>query len=1156
MSELTRYHSYAFDTDGDEEESVPAESGDGDETPAAAASGGDSDEAPVTYEGDSDNASAVPEEPKRKKHRCCLATFITALVLVLVLCGGILGGAYFAWDRFLGEPTQMNLFQGLGVLSNIYKADDSVVTAPYSEKDLDDFYDRILDSLCMRVDRQYDLDLPAIVVDILNGSGAENADGSPDTAAALAALNGGVSPYAAQEEQSQAAENQTTGSNELDKLLQELKFDWAELEYPTDKTGDVDISGPQLAAFIDDVMRAAFAGADSLVQMQEEWHVDFAQAVSVSQVIVSASDEVNQADTKVSATIKICLRDAVKGVAQKFDGIAAFGIKAAALLLPKEIYFTAEVYPCAQDGRAGVVINSTSADDMEKMLRIVDAVLGLTGSEFNTGDFLTQINATVYNAVQSVNNLVNIRFVSDLINAKPIGALISAMGLQLTPLEFFQIVRYVAAPDHYMDRDEDGKVIGFEEEEYSSADLKQMLKEDFGLIIKGEEDKDDPEVPGVYIDDNNLYMSMKDIFSGTDAIIDNIAFGPVAEREPDSITPTVSYESLGALMRSYLKSDEATGVIHEYGFKLLSIGHPEVRESDSVYITAKFEFDMRATLRNKYPSLFDEGSLFYNLINQLLPSAVYLTADIEISAATSGEMNTDIVFNDAENNTEALLTSMCNLLVGLGGGENISEELGYDAVCNTLSQAITSVLAAKDEEGNPTGIGKFIAKIDEKGVHLENVYSLMYSVTYEDKLAEGTEAEDKVEKADFTDAVRNIYLLDKKEAKGQLTADNNGMDESAFLGSAYRPQQELSGFDFTGIFEGTGELKLYDVLLADIIISREHAVTQGGEGEAPGGEGETPGGEGETPGGEGENPGGETGEGETGGEAGEPEQDTRNNLAASLGLSADVEYGKDYWIEQLVMLGVNTGTGADAQQKSVEQEIFDSFKDKYNAWRTARGMQEKNAPDELLAITATLASSALAENNAAFKLLPQYFTVTIIMDLSMTEDDREALKDATINQVAGYTNDLGEEVPPEERFAALFSVAVFINDMSGENMETLGKVLAADPGSAGLADTVFGEDLNNKIRRFLLSFALHENATDEAAGTIDPIPDIGLYTVLACSDMERTDNVPQPVQPDPDAPAPDPETPVFDTQPRAGVGMFVIDVAELALAVRLDMGWT
>ena len=92
MSELTRYHSYAFDTDGDEEESVPAESGDGDETPAAAASGGDSDEAPVTYEGDSDNASAVPEEPKRKKHRCCLATFITALVLVLVLCGGILGG--------------------------------------------------------------------------------------------------------------------------------------------------------------------------------------------------------------------------------------------------------------------------------------------------------------------------------------------------------------------------------------------------------------------------------------------------------------------------------------------------------------------------------------------------------------------------------------------------------------------------------------------------------------------------------------------------------------------------------------------------------------------------------------------------------------------------------------------------------------------------------------------------------------------------------------------------------------------------------------------------------------------------------------------------------------------------------------------------------
>lgn len=108
MSELTRYP-YLYDvSEGDDDESAVS-GGDSDEE--VSVHGGDSDES-VAYDGDSDKASSVPEAPKRKKHRCCLSAFITALVLVLVLCGGILGGAYFAWDKFLGESTQMNLFQG------------------------------------------------------------------------------------------------------------------------------------------------------------------------------------------------------------------------------------------------------------------------------------------------------------------------------------------------------------------------------------------------------------------------------------------------------------------------------------------------------------------------------------------------------------------------------------------------------------------------------------------------------------------------------------------------------------------------------------------------------------------------------------------------------------------------------------------------------------------------------------------------------------------------------------------------------------------------------------------------------------------------------------------------------------------------------------
>ena len=92
MSELTRYP-YFFETaegddddkvviGGDSDEESAVHGGDADEE--SIVKGGDSDET-VTYEGDSDTSAPVPDVPKRKKHRCCLAFFITALVLVLVL---------------------------------------------------------------------------------------------------------------------------------------------------------------------------------------------------------------------------------------------------------------------------------------------------------------------------------------------------------------------------------------------------------------------------------------------------------------------------------------------------------------------------------------------------------------------------------------------------------------------------------------------------------------------------------------------------------------------------------------------------------------------------------------------------------------------------------------------------------------------------------------------------------------------------------------------------------------------------------------------------------------------------------------------------------------------------------------------------------------
>ena len=1133
MSELTRYP-YFFETaegddddkvviGGDSDEESAVHGGDADEE--STVKGGDSDET-VTYEGDSDTSAPVPDVPKRKKHRCCLAFFITALVLVLVLCGGILGGAYFAWDKFLGESTQMNVFEGLGVLSNLYKAKDSVVTAPYGEKDLDDFYERVLDALCMTTNDGYELDIPQIVVDEMNGGE------QTDVEEALTEMNGGVSPYAAAEENATAGENQTTGNNELDELLNNLKFDWASLEEVTPKTGEVDLSGPQIAAFLNEVLQSVFTGVDSALQMQGEWHVNFSEVVELSQVVISAGDTINQEDVCVSATIKIKLRDAIKSVAQKFDGIAAFGIKAAAVLLPKEIYFSASVYPCARDGRAGVVVNSTSAEDMDKMLRIVDGVLALTGSESRSGDFLTQINTTVYNALQSVSALIPVNFVSDVINTKPIGAMLSVMGLDLTPQEFFEIVRYVAAPDHYMDdANKDGQIDGFEYvETYTSQGLKETLRRDFGLNVK---DENDPELPGVYIDDNNLYTSLNDLLFGTDEIIDNINFALVADNDDITANSTslVDYPSMAAVMRSYLVSDKASGIIADYGFKLLSLEYNEELSelNGTVFVTAKFSLDIRSSLAHSNPDLFDENGLFHNLITQLIPSNVFLTADIEISEATQGNMRTDIVFNDAEYNTPELLDSMCRLLVGLGAGEELANDLSYDSVCSTLTTAITDVFAATDENGEPAGISKYVRGFDSDGLKLASVYALMYSVSYEEKLPEGAEA--AVQPEAFADAVKHIYLFEENIADGNVTVNNKVISESGFLGRNYRPDSE-NALDLQKLLvdallpnpTGTNVVAdIKDVTLADVIIAREHQLAAGpeeGEGEqARAGE---------------EQPGG--------GEEGA--QDARNNLAASLGLSADVKYGEHYWIEQLIMLGSD---GVDGAQ---EQKVFDSFKEKYNAWRVMNGMEEKTSPEELMVVTVTLASSALEDNNAVFKLLPEYFTITIIMDLSLTKEQRTALKKASITDMFGSEDGT---IPANEDLQDVFGVAVFINDMDAEDIGVLAQVLAVDPQTANLAQTIFGTDLNGKVRRFLLSFALHEQ-NEEAA---DPIPDIAMYKALACSDVLSTNaNANAQALADTaenagtDTGVQEPE---YDTTEREGLGKLAINVTEFAAACSIDL---
>ena len=165
-------------------------------------------------------------------------------------------------------------------------------------------------------------------------------------------------------------------------------------------------------------------------------------------------------------------------------------------------------------------------------------------------------------------------------------------------------------------------------------------------------------------------------------------------------------------------------------------------------------------------------------------------------------------------------------------------------------------------------------------------------------------------------------------------------------------------------------------------------------------------------------------------------------------------------------------------------------------------MQPKNDRGGLFIVTATLSVSALgsfSEDNPVFKLLPERFTVTMIMDINLSDDQKAALKMAKLEDIIGIVDENGTVIrPPKKEFESLFSVAVFINDMDWTDYNNISKILSQIPATREMAESIFGTDFNAQLREFLLRFALYENdETNE-----NDIPDIPLYYVFICSDID------------------------------------------------------
>lgn len=713
-------------------------------------------------------------DPQRRVHRYhgpgVGLLVCVMLLLVVIACVGC-GSALWAWDRYAYPYVNLSLPEAFSLASEMYEVDpDKVVTNPYDpEADLDSFYASFKEGMYLSAD--CDITIADIVNAVMpsEGEGEESRVGDD--------VN---------------AENPDTGSDPLNALLERLEFDFDRLDKQTNEDLEkevLEIGDKELAAVLNEAMQTAFE-IDQLVEISEQYAIDFPNLIKVEQVVIDGVESVaRQDDTRVLATVSVNIGDNIEGIARNaydnilrpqiaeskpdlagtLDGMSGTIISVLKKILPDMLYLTVAVYPNDTDRAAYVTYNNVEDEGKQELidklfqgqyLQMTDVDVNLNGvldpEENGVSMSIPQIaGGIVANTIASLNETIMLNFTNTedsngVFQTKPIEFMLSILGADnISQGQFLAIMRDVQVPydrmaEEYPDVD-DGDA-------YSNVTLAANLDK----FIDGEGVKG--TLTSQYYFDNTdengervltaetLFDNIQDLMSE-----DMIKQIKIADKEnwnkgddyvydADEFKPVADYNALPGLINGYLGT-QTEGGIAGMPAKVLKAAYLDNGTTGAITLTIKA--DLLALVEESLGGEEEgESDPMADLVTQLLPPAIYLNVNYSLD----GTSEVTITINDVDEEygdgqSAADFETIFNLLALFGVNLEMETENGvividnYDEICDMVGDTIAS---AFDELGVRLGGNLEFTK---DNVLFPNIFQVIsaneiFSYSYDPQLAE------------------------------------------------------------------------------------------------------------------------------------------------------------------------------------------------------------------------------------------------------------------------------------------------------------------------------------------------------------------------------------------------------------------------------------
>lgn len=679
------------------------------------------------------NKTAGGKKEKKKKRSCCLTCFLTFLIATVVIFAAIVGvGCYFG-NMYSTQYLDMTIGECFSVVSGLYSPNEKkIVTNPYSDEDLDGFYNELKHAVFLKESTK--IDLKEILEVVGEASGGEQ------------------SLRLAESDGSENTETTEDGENVLMRFLSGIikkeNIDFDRLSsYDETKHEDylLKLTDKGMAAFVNELLNTMLGDEELMKQVLGDTDLseygidDISKYVSLRQIIlgreerdVILTDESGEKSTErkevtmLTATVQVKLMDAAKPVLEKYipnsflASMAHFFVKA---LLPNNIYLTVGM---GLDYETELDIKLNRIDDEKKLaltFKLIDKI-----SNQSVRDTLNEtMHESVYSMLSSVTDYADLSAVSNgTFTMDPFATVIDLTGIneelepqdRVTSKELLTVLSdvlgsdYSAAisPEHtYKDqylatkddtdynevygtvynptvKDKD-KLVNYENEFLKEISDKYLIDLDKdGIPGSGDEIEfaDLMAVFGMGSSDKSLEIT---------ELINGKKMNDLLDREPKDIKVKINDRMMGAIVSSLIENIMGDGEFASYDIEVEQIIISTKTTSEGV--RRYMEIGVSAGI-----SSFTQGlgeAMLSSMLEAFLPERVMLSVKMDITRGdelgTREPEKTEIRYNDLDGaETEKVLKIMGKFMSSLEIESIVSEmEMPIREMLDTMYSTLESI---------------------------------------------------------------------------------------------------------------------------------------------------------------------------------------------------------------------------------------------------------------------------------------------------------------------------------------------------------------------------------------------------------------------------------------------------------------------------------